>query len=86
MIDTSSLPLDEAKEWHDAVGDADFFNLPTAISAPTTRDAFTYQIAIDSDEKQHSVAVEGGDVPSGLSRLIDRLRQASQLARGNVAH
>jgi len=81
IIDTGSLPADEAKSWHDLVSAADFFNIPATISTGSARDAFSYQVTVESESKHHTVQTQGGSVPAALSPLIERLRQSGHLSR-----
>jgi len=80
-IDTGNLPPDEAKTWHDLVTAADFFNTSATIPAGTARDAFSYQVTVESEGKQHTIQTQGGPVPSRLAPLIERLRQSGLLSK-----
>jgi hypothetical protein len=81
-IDTATLPPDEAKTWHDLVSAANFFNLPATTPPGPARDAFSYQITVESEGKKHTIRTQGGSVPGALSPLIERLRQNGLVRSG----
>ncbi len=78
IIDTETLPADEAKKWNDLVTAADFFNTPSTIPPGAARDAFSYLVTVESESKQHTIRTQGGSVPAALSALIERLRQSGR--------
>jgi hypothetical protein len=77
-VDTTSLPPDEAKQWHDLVAAADFFSLPSVTPPGPHRDAFSYRITVEDGGQQHSVQTTSGMAASSLNPLIERLRHGGK--------
>lgn len=72
-IDTSKLPPEDAAEVHQLVHQAGFFNLPPRIDQPDLRDAFQYNISVDSGDQQHSVSITGEPADPKLRQLKKKL-------------
>ena len=75
-IDTTSLPAEEAQQWHNLVAAADFFNQSSARPPSTHRDAFSYHITVDAEGQRHDIQTHVGAATPALDTLIEHLRQA----------
>lgn len=74
VIDTETLPADEANQMRRLVDAADFFRLPATITAKTPQpDRFGYRITVQDGDKQHTVAVTEQAVPGTLRPLLECL-------------
>lgn len=74
-IDTDTLPATEASRWHELVATANFFELPSNIAAEHRRDAFSYVVKVDHENRSHTVRAEEGAGSPALDRLLEALRQ-----------
>jgi hypothetical protein len=81
VIDTGTLPEEEAKSWHDLVNAADFFNIPATVPPGASRDAFSYLVTVESANSHHTVQTHSGAVPAALTPLIERLRLSGHSSR-----
>src|SRR5581483_4124690 len=72
VIDTTTLPAEEARDLHDLIDGADFFNRPTAEPGGPRRDAFSYRITVRAGDRVHTIDTQGGAAP--LRALVERLR------------
>jgi hypothetical protein len=72
VVDVANLPLTEAEQLRQLVKAADFFNYPALIATEKSLpDRFQYQIAIEDDDKKHSITVGEAVIPDKLRPLID---------------
>ena len=61
--------------------EADFFELPSDLTKPAMPDAFTYNITVSSEERQHSVRVSDTTAPDDLRPLLDELSKQARMRR-----
>jgi hypothetical protein len=80
-FDFEDLPNDLAELLDELLDDADFFELPADLTQPTVPDAFTYNITVSSDEKQHSVRVSDTTAPDELRPLLEELSKQARMQR-----
>jgi hypothetical protein len=80
-IDLDELPDDQAEALGELLDDADFFELPPDLTRPAMPDAFTYNITVSSDERQHSVRVSDATVPDDLRPLLEELSKQARMRR-----
>ena len=80
-FDLDDLPDDLAELLDELLDDADFFDLPADLTQPTVPDAFTYNITVSSDEKQHSVRVSDTTAPDELRPLLEELSKQARMQR-----
>ena len=80
-INLDDLPDDQASLLNDLMNEADFFALPADLTRPAMPDAFTYNITISSEERQHSVRVSDSGVPDDLRPLLDELSRQARMQR-----
>jgi hypothetical protein len=85
-VDTESLPPEEARELHQLVADASFFDLPPVMTAPTPgADQFQYKLTVEAKGRQHTVEVGDATVVETLWPLLRRLTVLARSARGSSA-
>ncbi|HBX69208.1 MAG TPA: hypothetical protein DEH25_07455 [Chloroflexi bacterium] len=77
-FDTDTLPKTDAEELVKLVSAADFFALPSKITA-TGADQFQYTLTVETAEQQHTLEVGETSAPENLRPLLEKLRL---LARG----
>jgi len=80
-IDMDDLPDEQAEMLEELVNDADFFELPADLTKPAVPDAFTYNITISSDKRQHSVRVSDATAPDNLRPLLEELSRQARMQR-----
>ena len=80
-IDLDDLPDEQAELLDELLDEADFFKLPADLTKPTMPDAFTYNITISSDERQHSVRVSDATAPDDLRPLLEELSRQARMHR-----
>lgn len=79
VLDTTTLPENEAKQLRQLIDAADFFRLPNIIPSHSPQpDRFQYQLTVEDDGKQHSVEVGEQAIPGTLRPLIDWLMMAAR--------
>ena len=79
VVDTATLPDNEAKQLRHLVDAADFFRLPKTITSRSPQpDRFGYQLTVEDNGKQHTVEVSEQAVPGTLRPLIDWLKAAAR--------
>lgn len=79
IVDTATLPIEEANHLHQLVKAADFFHLPTTITSPTSQpDRFQYKLVVEAKSRQHTVNVSEQAVPDALKLLIEWLLEAAR--------
>lgn len=80
-IDLDDLPDEQAELLDDLLDEADFFELPADLTRPAMPDAFTYNITVSSDERQHSVRVSDSTAPDDLRPLLEELSKQARMRR-----
>ena len=73
-IDTDSLPLQEADKLVNLVEEANFFDLPAQISAPSPgADQFQYKVTVEEGDQRHTVEIIEPASPDALRQLLREL-------------
>ena len=80
-IDLDDLPDDQAEKFYDLLDDADFYELSADLTKPAMPDAFTYNITVSSENKQHSVRVSDASAPDDLRPLLEELSRQVRMQR-----
>jgi hypothetical protein len=80
-IDLGDVPDELAKLLDDLLNKANFFELPSDLTKPAMPDAFTYNITVSSEERQHSVRVSDTTAPDDLRPLLDELSKQARMQR-----
>jgi hypothetical protein len=80
-LDLDDLPNEQAELLDDLLDEADFFELPADLTKPTMPDAFTYNITISTDDRQHSVRCGDTTVPDDLRPLLEELSRQARMQR-----
>jgi hypothetical protein len=80
-IDLSDVSEELAKLLNDLIDEADFFELPSDLTKPAMPDAFTYNITVSSEERQHSVRVSDTTAPDNLRPLLEELSKQARMQR-----
>ena len=80
-IDLDDLPEEQAELLSEMLDDADFFELPPDLTKAAMPDAFTYNITVSSEERQHSVRVSDTTAPDDLRPLLDELSKQARMQR-----
>jgi hypothetical protein len=74
VVDTESLPIEEAQALREAIEGSGFFDLPFKIATPTPgADRFHYTMTVEDEGRRHTVDVGEAVVPPSLRALIRRL-------------
>ena len=73
-VHTESLSPEEARELHEMVDAAGFFDLPAALTtARPGADRFQYRLTVESGARQHTIETNDGSAPQALQPLLRRL-------------
>jgi len=80
-IDLDDLPDEQAELLDDLLDEADFFDLPADLTKPAVPDAFTYNITVSSEERQHSVRCSDATAPDDLRPLLEELSRQARMQR-----
>ena len=80
-FDLSDVSEELAKLLDDLLDEADFFELPSDLTKPAMPDAFTYNITVSSEERQHSVRVSDTTAPDDLRPLLEELSKQARMQR-----
>ena len=84
-VDTESLSPEEARDLHEMVDAAEFFDLPATIAAPTPgADRFHYKLTVETEGRRHTVDVAEAAVPKALRPLLQQLTAFARSSRGSV--
>jgi len=77
VVDTNSLPLDEARQLQGLVSNSNFFDIPSKPPpAPFARDLLNHTITIQlGEEKSHTVQTNDIAMPPELRPLVEYLRE-----------
>lgn len=79
VVDTTSLPQNDANQLHQLVEAANFFRLPTNITSKSPQpDRFQYQLTVEDNGKQRTVQVGEQAVPGTLRPLIEWMMAAAR--------
>lgn len=79
VVDTTTLPAEQANQLRRLVDAADFFHLPATLTAKTSQpDRFEYRVTIQQNNQQHTIVVSEQAVPSTLKPLIEWLMAAAR--------
>lgn len=79
VVDTESLPSEEATSWRELVLDSQFFSLPEKPSpAPEGADQFQYKVKVEVEQVSHTVETTEGAAPDSLRPLLRRLTVATR--------
>jgi hypothetical protein len=79
VVDTATLPDNEAKQLRHLVDAADFFRLPKTITSRSRQpDRFRYELTLEDNGKQHTVEVSEQAIPGTLRPLVDWLMAAAR--------
>jgi hypothetical protein len=79
LVDTNSLPPDEARQLRDLINNSNFFDLPSKSPPPQkgAADYFLYKITVEADDderKTHTIQTNDITMPPELAPLIDFLQ------------
>ena len=80
-IDYADLSDDRVALLDELLTKADFFKLPTDLTQGGMPDAFSYNITVSSEEKQHSVIVSDTTAPDDLLPLLEELSRQARMRR-----
>ncbi len=81
-VDSDALPLEQAEEMRSALEKADFFQLPSRITAETGgADRFQYRVTVHAQDIQHTVEVGEAAVPENLWSLLNLLNTLARTRR-----
>ncbi len=81
-VNTESLSSEEARDLHEMVEAAGFFDLPAVITTPTPgADRFHYKLTVEAEGRQHTVEMGEAAVPEALRPLLQRLTAMARSAR-----
>ena len=79
VVDTATLPSNEANQLRQLVDAADVFRLPANITATTPQpDRFQYRLTVEDNDKKHTVMVGEQAVPGNLRPLLEWLMMAAR--------
>lgn len=83
-VDSESLSPEEARDLHEMVDAAGFFDLPAAITTPTPgADRFHYKLTVEAEGRRHTVDVSEAAVPEALRPLLQQLMAFARSSRGS---
>jgi hypothetical protein len=86
-IDVEKLPPEEADTLGGLVSKANFFELPSEIQSDQPgADNFHYELTVEIEEQQHTVAFGDATVPENLGPILDKIRilsRTGQLGRAS---
>ena len=76
-VDSDSLQAEEASKLHGLIKDANFFELPSQLPAPSHgADYLEYKITIEANnDKKHSIKTTDLTMPPNVGPLVRYLRQ-----------
>jgi hypothetical protein len=80
VLDTVSMPPDEAKHVQQLIDSSNFFNLPSKSSPPKpgSADYFNYKITVQADQREHKIQTNDITIPQELEPLINFLEEKVQ--------
>ena len=80
-IDLDDLPAEQVDLLDELLDEADFFELPSDLTKSVMPDAFTYNITVSSETRQHSVRVGDATIPDDLRPLLEELSRQARMQR-----
>ena len=80
-IDLDDLPAEQVDLLDELLDEADFFELPSDLTKSAMPDAFTYNITVSSETRQHSVRVGDATIPDDLRPLLEELSRQARMQR-----
>ena len=80
-IDLDDLPAEQVDLLDELLDEADFFELPSDLTKSAMPDAFTYNITVSSETRQHSVHVGDATIPDDLRPLLEELSRQARMQR-----
>jgi hypothetical protein len=81
VLDTLSMPPNEAKHVEQLIDSSNFFNLPSRSPQPKagSADYFHYKITVQAeDQREHKIQTNDITIPQELEPLINFLQQKVQ--------
>jgi hypothetical protein len=79
-LNLEELPVEQADQIRKLIDQADFINLGENLSSPSTPDAYSYRITVETDVLKHTVSVGDASAPDSLRPLIQELSQRARTA------
>jgi len=84
IVDTSTLPEEEALSLQEMVDSANFFSLPELLPAASSgSDQFSYKLFVEDGERQNLVEATDVSAPDELRPLLRRLTVLTRSKRGS---
>jgi hypothetical protein len=81
-IQAEALPPEQAQELASLIAAADFFNLPSMITAPRPgADQFVYRVTVEDAGRRHTVQTSDIAAPETLRPLLQWLVTLARTAR-----
>ncbi|MDD2696209.1 MAG: hypothetical protein PHD58_09815 [Anaerolineales bacterium] len=81
-LECDELPPGEAQIIQAALLQARFFELPAHLPAASeARDEFTYQLTVETEQRQHTVEFSDSSTPVELAPLLRLLSARARLSR-----
>jgi len=78
-IESDTLSEDEQQQLRRLIEEADFLNLPAALSdSGAAVDQFVYTVTVESVDRRHSVRTSEAAAPATLQPLLDWLTRAAR--------
>jgi protein-tyrosine-phosphatase len=71
VVDSDSLPAEEAERLLATVEGADFFHLPRKLTTgPPQADRFDYAVTVEDEHREHTVQASEQALPEGVRELV----------------
>jgi hypothetical protein len=85
VLDTATLPPEDAAELEARIAAAGFFELPSAIvSERDVPDSFQYEVTVETGDRRHTVRTGDRWAPERLRELLSYLVDAARAVRREV--
>lgn len=78
-VDTSALPVEEARNLQEMVDETHFFELPPVLEDGEGVDRFQYKVTVETTERRHTVETSEVAAPAELQALLRRLTLLSRM-------